>query len=128
MVRSGSRVRPALRGYGGALAAVRQRPMETNSSSALNCYAVAVVDFVGIYGRVVRGLVLVCGEEMSDNVVHLKFSTDKAEPDTLGMLSCSHCRNKTFRMLYDLVPEGFPMLQCAACGAHIGRIGWACEV
>lgn len=63
---------------------------------------------------------------MTDNVVFLAFSSDKTEPDTLCLSACTFCRNKTFSILHDR-EQGFPMLRCAACGSHIGRIGWAHE-
>ena len=58
---------------------------------------------------------------MSNNVVFLKYRTD-APTDTQEILACKTCRNKTYLALYD--GEGFPRLQCAACGSHTGRFGW----
>lgn len=61
---------------------------------------------------------------MSDNVIHLKFRSPHVEDGTRAMLSCKACMNKTYRMVLDQ-PSGFPMMECAGCGAHIGRMGWA---
>jgi len=61
---------------------------------------------------------------MTERVVYLAYRNPNAEPEARDMTACSHCRNKTFLIVHDK-PEGFPMIQCAACGAHIGRMGWA---
>ena len=58
-----------------------------------------------------------------DRVVFLAFRNEKVtEDDRVSFVTCSACQNKT----YTLVADGaeFPMLRCAACGAHIGRVGW----
>ena len=60
---------------------------------------------------------------MSDNVVHLAFRAPKLDDDMLAMLACKHCRNKTFTFQEDQ-PGGFPLMKCAACDCHIGRMGW----
>lgn len=63
---------------------------------------------------------------MSDGkVIHLKFKSPHVEDDVMAFLSCVACRNKTFT-LTDINPGvNFPMMRCAACGQHIGRMGWA---
>lgn len=61
---------------------------------------------------------------MSDNVVFLKFRSPHVEDGERALSTCTNCRNKTFLLVHDR-PEGFPLMQCAACGAHIGRMGWA---
>lgn len=61
---------------------------------------------------------------MSGNVIHLAFKSPHVEDDMFALLSCRHCRNKTFTLNCDQV-EGFPLMKCAACGQHIGRMGWA---
>ncbi len=61
---------------------------------------------------------------MSDNVIHLKFKSPHLESDTMAFVSCKVCRNKTFTLIEDR-PEDFPLMRCAACGHHIGRMGWA---
>ena len=60
---------------------------------------------------------------MSDNVVHLNFKGSNCEEDMLSMMSCSVCHNKTFVVVY--IGEEFPVMKCAACGSHTGKIGWA---
>lgn len=61
---------------------------------------------------------------MSDNVVHLAFRSPHVERDTMAFHSCKVCRNKTFTLVEDRVP-GFPLMRCACCGQHVGRMGWA---
>lgn len=64
---------------------------------------------------------------MSDEkLVYLAFSSPKVQPDTITLGSCATCRNKTFTLLHDS-EERAPMLRCAACGTHLGRMGWASE-
>lgn len=63
---------------------------------------------------------------MGDNVVFLSFKSPHVEDDQRSLLSCKNCRNKTYRLVMDK-PEGFPLMQCCACDAHIGRMGWACD-
>lgn len=58
------------------------------------------------------------------NVVFLQFKSPHVEDDTMAFLSCKHCRNKTFTLTEDRV-GGFPLMRCACCGSHIGRMGWA---
>lgn len=60
---------------------------------------------------------------MSDKVIHLKFKSPHVEEDTMAFLSCKLCRNKTYTLTEDK-PEYFPLMRCAACGSHIGRMGW----
>lgn len=62
---------------------------------------------------------------MSD-VVYLAFKNEKLELDGRDFLACKPCRNKTFTVIYEGA-ESFPLMQCAACGCHIGRLGWANE-
>lgn len=61
---------------------------------------------------------------MSDNVVHLSFRSPHVEDGERAFLSCKGCHNKTFLMVMDKVGN-FPLMQCAACQSHIGRMGWA---
>lgn len=58
-----------------------------------------------------------------DNVVFLAYSSKQTVADSVVLSSCATCRNKTFRVRHD--DSEFPMMQCAACGAEIGRIGFA---
>lgn len=60
---------------------------------------------------------------MSENVIHLKFKNPNLDEDMMAFLACKHCRNKTYTLTEDRVGD-FPLLRCAACGAHGGRIGW----
>lgn len=61
---------------------------------------------------------------MSDNVVFLKFANERVEEDTMAFISCCLCKNKTFTLTRDQ-PGEFALMRCAACGQHIGRIGWS---
>lgn len=60
---------------------------------------------------------------MSNNVIELKFRSPHVDHDGRDFLACKHCRNKTFLMILDRVDD-FPVMQCAACGQHIGKMGW----
>lgn len=60
---------------------------------------------------------------MSD-IIYLKFRSPHTEQDTMCFLACSLCRNKTFTLTEDEVDK-FPLMRCAACGKHMGRMGWA---
>jgi len=61
----------------------------------------------------------------TDNVVFLKFKSPHVEDDdTLALMSCVFCHNKTFNFIHDKTDD-FPMMRRAACGAHMGRMGWA---
>lgn len=64
-------------------------------------------------------------EAMSDDkVVFLAFKNPAMTRDEgIDFSSCKHCLNKTFTLTHD-GGSNFPMLKCAACGAHIGRVGW----
>lgn len=57
-------------------------------------------------------------------VVFLKFRSPEQREDTMAFLACAVCKNKTYTHTIDQV-GGFPLVRCAACGQHIGRIGWA---
>lgn len=61
---------------------------------------------------------------MSEKVVFLSFKSPAVEEDTMAFLSCKICKNKTYTLTEDK-PGTFPLLRCAACGSHAGRIGWA---
>lgn len=60
---------------------------------------------------------------MSDKVIFLAFRNEKIEPGVREFLSCKHCSNKTFTMVWQ-GDDAFPLCQCAACGNHIGYVGW----
>jgi hypothetical protein len=61
---------------------------------------------------------------MSEKIVFLKFRSNDTSAEGINFIACKACRNKTYILIEDKV-DAFPMLKCAACGAHIGRIGWA---
>lgn len=61
---------------------------------------------------------------MTGNVVHLKFRSPHVKDDMMSFIACKHCKNKTYVLRCD-DPDNFPLMQCAACGSHIGRMGWA---
>lgn len=61
----------------------------------------------------------------TENVVFLRFKApETTSDDTMTFIACRACRNKTYTLTEDR-PGEFPLLRCAACGAHIGRMGWA---
>lgn len=57
-------------------------------------------------------------------VIHLEFKSPQVVEDAMAFHACVVCRNKTFTLVQDIVP-GFPLMRCACCGHHIGRMGWA---
>lgn len=61
---------------------------------------------------------------MGEKVVFLAFKNEKIEPEGRDFLACTHCRNKTYTMVYQ-GNNAFLLAQCAACGNHIGYVGWA---
>ena len=58
------------------------------------------------------------------SVVHLEFKSPHTEDDVFAFIGCKYCHNKTFTLQEDRVGS-FPLMKCAACGCHIGRMGWA---
>lgn len=60
---------------------------------------------------------------MTDNVVHLKFRSPHMVDDAMCFIACKACRNKTYTLVEDK-PDYFPLMRCAACGQHMGRMGW----
>lgn len=61
---------------------------------------------------------------MGDNVIRLEFRSPHVQDDTMAFLSCKACNNKTYTLTDDK-PGDFPLMRCAACGQHIGRMGWS---
>ena len=57
-------------------------------------------------------------------VVFLKFISPEQAEDTMAFLACRACKNKTYTHTFDK-PGFWPLVRCAACGQHIGRVGWA---
>lgn len=58
------------------------------------------------------------------NVVWLEFKSPHVEEEMVTFICCKACRNKTFTLTEDKA-DSFPLMKCAACGNHIGRMGWA---
>jgi hypothetical protein len=61
---------------------------------------------------------------VSGNIIHLAFRSPHVEDGEMTFLSCKYCRNKTYTLTYDKIDD-FPLMRCAACGQHMGRMGWA---
>lgn len=61
---------------------------------------------------------------MSGEVIHLSFRSPHVEDGERALLTCKNCQNKTYLMVCDK-PDTFPLMQCAACQQHMGRMGWA---
>lgn len=61
--------------------------------------------------------------KMADNIIHLAFRSPHMASDTMSFISCRACKNKTYTLVEDN-PEYFPLMKCAACGQHMGRMGW----
>lgn len=60
------------------------------------------------------------------SVIQLAFSSGESVVERHALIACRECRNKTFKLRYEGDAQ-FPLLQCAACEAHIGKIGWVHE-
>lgn len=58
------------------------------------------------------------------DLIKLEFRSPHIEDSARALLACVECKNKTF-LLVDDRPGDFPLMQCAACGQHVGRMGWA---
>lgn len=58
-----------------------------------------------------------------DKVVFLAYKSGTVASDMMAFLACCHCKNKTFTLTEDKL-HTFPLMRCAACGCHIGRMGW----
>ena len=71
------------------------------------------------------GTKLYYGVQVMGNVVHLNFKSANTEEEHVSFTCCANCKNKTFTVTNDAI--GFPLMKCAACGAHIGLIGFANE-
>lgn len=61
---------------------------------------------------------------MSDNVIELKFRSPHVVDGSMAFIACAVCHNKTYTLVDDR-PGDFPLMKCAACGQHMGRMGWA---
>lgn len=62
---------------------------------------------------------------MDGKVIHLSFKSPHVADDMMAFLSCVACKNKTFTLTLDQPVGAFPLMRCACCGQHIGRMGWA---
>ena len=60
---------------------------------------------------------------MTSNVTFLSFKSPHVEEDMIAFLACAHCKNKTYTLTEDKL-DTYPLMRCAACGSHIGRMGW----
>ena len=60
------------------------------------------------------------------DLVHLAFKSPHMADDMLAFIACVHCRNKTFTLHEDRVGD-YPLMKCAACGMHMGRMGYVHE-
>lgn len=58
-----------------------------------------------------------------ENVIFLQFRSPHMVEDERAFIACKNCRNKTYLLIEDK-PGTFPLMQCAACGQHMGRMGW----
>ena len=63
---------------------------------------------------------------MNDKVGFLAHRNKEADTDYIEFLSCSHCKNKTYKVTYNKESE-FPLMSCAACGSFVGYFGWVNE-
>ena len=64
---------------------------------------------------------------MSDGkLIYLAYKSEHQQDDAMDFLACKVCRNKTFTHTY-IGESRFPLVRCAACGQHLGRVGWADE-
>lgn len=61
---------------------------------------------------------------MSEKVVFLAFKNENLEHTGRDFLTCKHCLNKTYIIVWQGTDK-FPLVQCAACATHIGYLGWA---
>jgi hypothetical protein len=61
---------------------------------------------------------------MTSELILLKFRSPHVVDDERAMLACANCRNKAYSLITDKL-DTFPLLQCTACGQHMGRMGWA---
>jgi len=57
------------------------------------------------------------------NLIYLDFKNGNTTDDMMSFIACGHCHNKTYTLTDDDQSK-FALMRCAACGNHIGRIGW----
>ena len=63
-------------------------------------------------------------EKPPTNVIHLAYSSPEVQEEVRSMFACSFCHNKTFTLSKTSPVDDYPLLACAACGNHIGHVGW----
>lgn len=64
------------------------------------------------------------GAAVNDNVVFLKFKNpEDTKEDYITFIACKACSNKTYTLTEDN-SSPYPLIKCAACGQHCGRMGW----
>lgn len=57
-------------------------------------------------------------------IIHLDFRSPHTVRASMSFIACGACSNKTYTLVEDREGD-FPLMRCAACGAHIRRMGWA---
>ena len=64
---------------------------------------------------------------MSDgDVVWLAWHNPRiVEDETVPLMACKACLNKTFR--FEVYEECAARVYCAACNSYLGRMGWVPE-
>lgn len=57
-----------------------------------------------------------------NNIVKLNFKGSSVQEEYVSFHACAVCKNKTYTLTCD--GQDYPLMKCAACGNHIGRMGW----
>lgn len=65
---------------------------------------------------------------MNENVIELFPRSPEMVDGPMSFIGCRTCLNKTFVVMDTGGEDDMPLLKCAACGAHIGRMGWCPEL
>lgn len=63
---------------------------------------------------------------MNDKVVFLAFKNPNTALGNRDLIACKACNNKTYVILRES-EDAYPLVECTACHAHIGHIGWVEE-
>lgn len=63
---------------------------------------------------------------MKDKVVFLAHRNENMQTDVTEYLTCTNCKNKTYKATYN-TNSAFPRMSCAACGSLAGYFGWVDE-
>lgn len=65
---------------------------------------------------------------MSDKkVVFLAHSSESVATETVQIMACSECRNKTWVAEYGVKGSDFPHMKCAVCGTNAGYFGFVSD-